>query len=204
MSTVRRGTPPRGLWPDGMRPNATRRNRAASGQLVGSWTRIRRPAAASTRAEPPPCAADSSCRPDIGSSHRCAASLGCSSHDGNADRQRSRPPGHRARHWRGQNVVRMVVFRPFHRLKAAVVAVAAPHNAGLRPMAAQALVHMLDNGAHLAALRRARRRAQDRRRRRALDRCEAALVVMRVPERQLLASRTTQNVSSMSRTSSPT
>ena len=54
-------------------------------------------------------------------------------------------------------------------------------------MAAQALVHMLDNGAHLAALRRARRRAQDRRHRRALDRCEAALVVMRVPERQLLA-----------------
>ena len=34
----------------------------------------------------------------------------------------------------------------------AVVAVAAPHNAGLRPMAAQALGHMLDNDAHLAAL----------------------------------------------------
>jgi hypothetical protein len=31
-----------------------------------------------------------------------------------------------------------VVFCPFHRLDPAVVAVAAPHDAGFRPMAAQA------------------------------------------------------------------
>ncbi len=41
-----------------------------------------------------------------------------------------------------ENVVGMVVFCPFHRLDPAVVAVAAPHDAGLRPMAAQALGHM--------------------------------------------------------------
>jgi hypothetical protein len=37
------------------------------------------------------------------------------------------------------------------------VAVAAPHDAGLRPMTAQALGHMPDDGAHLAALGSARR-----------------------------------------------
>ena len=37
-----------------------------------------------------------------------------------------------------ENVVGMVVFCPFHRLDPAVVAVAAPHDAGLRPMTAQA------------------------------------------------------------------
>ena len=91
-----------------------------------------------------------------------------------------------------KDVVRIVVFRPFHGLDAAVVAVAAPHDAGLRPMSPQALRHMLDDGPHLRALRGARR-AQDRHHRRAarhvidVHRREAALVVMRVPERKLLA-----------------
>ena len=48
-----------------------------------------------------------------------------------------------------ENVVCIVVFCPFHRLDPAVVAVAAPHDAGLRPMTAQALGHMPDDGAHL-------------------------------------------------------
>ena len=91
-----------------------------------------------------------------------------------------------------ENVVRIVVFCPFHRLDPAVVAVAAPHDAGLRPMAAQALRHMLDDGTHLGALRGACR-AQDRHDRRAarnvidVHRRKTALVVMRVPERKLLA-----------------
>jgi hypothetical protein len=59
-------------------------------------------------------------------------------------------------------------------------------------MSAQALGHMLDDGAHLGALGGARR-AQDRHHRRAarhvidVHRCEAALVVMRVSECKLLA-----------------
>ena len=59
-------------------------------------------------------------------------------------------------------------------------------------MAAQALGHMLDDGAHLAALGGACR-AQDRRHRRAarhvidVHRRKTTLVVMRVPERKLLA-----------------
>ena len=59
-------------------------------------------------------------------------------------------------------------------------------------MAAQALRHMLDDGPHLRALRGARR-AQDRHHRGAarhvvdVHRREAALVVMRIPERKLLA-----------------
>jgi len=91
-----------------------------------------------------------------------------------------------------ENVVRIVVFCPFHRLDPAVVAVAAPHDAGFRPMAAQALGHMLDDGTHLGALGGARR-AQDRRDRSAarnvidVHRRKTALVVMRVPERKLLA-----------------
>src|SRR5204862_5060590 len=92
------------------------------------------------------------------------------------------------------------VLRPFHGLNTAVVAVAAPHDAGLRPMPPYALRHMLDDGPHLGALRRAGR-AQDRYDRRAarhvvdVHRCEAALVVMGVPERQLLtAVRRTERV----------
>ena len=67
-------------------------------------------------------------------------------------------------------------------------------------MSPHALRHMLDDGPHLRALRRARR-AQDRYDRRAarhvidVHRCEAALVVMRVPERKLLtAMRRTERV----------
>jgi hypothetical protein len=72
------------------------------------------------------------------------------------------------------------------------VGVAAPHDAGIRPMRSQALCHVLDDRPHLGALRGGRR-AQDGRDRRAachvidVHRRKAALVVMRVPERQLLA-----------------
>ena len=48
----------------------------------------------------------------------------------------------RARHCRrGRKLVGMVVFCPFHRLDPAVVAIAAPHDAGLRPMGAGAWSH---------------------------------------------------------------
>jgi hypothetical protein len=40
-SAARRHMAPRPMWPDGMRPSARQRSSAASGQLVGSWTRIR-------------------------------------------------------------------------------------------------------------------------------------------------------------------
>src|SRR5436190_13858388 len=91
-----------------------------------------------------------------------------------------------------KDVVLIVVLSPFHRLDPPVVAVAAPHDASLRPMSAQALRHMLDDGTHLGALGGARR-AQNRRDRSAarnvidVHRCKTALVVMRVPERKLLA-----------------
>ena len=101
---------------------------------------------------------------------------------------------------KAKNVARIVVFRPLHGLDAAVVAVAAPHQVGLRPMFPQALRHMLDDGPHLGAVRGARR-AQDGYHRRAarhvvdVHRREAALVVMRVPERKLLtAMRGTERV----------
>jgi hypothetical protein len=70
--------------------------------------------------------------------------------------------------------------------------IAAPHDTGVRPMLLQALRHVLDDSPHLRALRGARR-AQDGSNRRAarhvidVHRREAAFVVMRVPERQLLA-----------------
>ena len=90
-----------------------------------------------------------------------------------------------------KNVVRIVVFRPFHGLDPAIMAVAAPDDARPSPMSPQALRHMLDDGPHLRAFRGARR-AQDGHHRRAarhvidVHRREAALVVMRVPERKLL------------------
>jgi len=91
-----------------------------------------------------------------------------------------------------ENITGAVVFRPFHGLDAAVMAVAAPHDAGIRPMLFQARRHMLDDGPHLRALGSARRAQDDRHRRAArhvidVHRRKAALVVMRVPERQLLA-----------------
>ena len=91
-----------------------------------------------------------------------------------------------------ENIVATVVLRPFHGLDATVMTVAAPHDAGVRPMPPQALRHVLDDGPHLRAFRGARR-AQDGHHRRAarhvidVHRRKAALVVMRVPERQLLA-----------------
>src|SRR5258706_9023766 len=70
--------------------------------------------------------------------------------------------------------------------------VTAPNNAGVRPMLPQALCHVLDDGPHLRALRSASRAEYGRDRRAArnmidVHRCKAALVVMRVPERKLLA-----------------
>ncbi len=52
-----------------------------------------------------------------------------------------------------KNVVAFVLFYPFHRLDAAVMTVAAPHDAGVRPMPLQALRYVLDDGPHLRALR---------------------------------------------------
>src|SRR6516225_11902839 len=72
------------------------------------------------------------------------------------------------------------------------MAITAPHDAGVRPMLPQPLGHVLDDGPHLGALRGARR-AQDGRDRRAarhmidVHRGKATFVVMRVPERKLLA-----------------
>jgi hypothetical protein len=72
------------------------------------------------------------------------------------------------------------------------VIVAAPDDSGVRPMSPQALGDVLDDGPHLSALGGARR-AQDRHHRGAarhvtdVHRCEAALVVMGVPERKLLS-----------------
>jgi hypothetical protein len=92
-----------------------------------------------------------------------------------------------------EDVVGIVAFRPFHGPDAAVVAVAAPDNACPAPMPPRTRRHMLDDRPHLRAFR-GERRAQDRHHRRAaghvidVHRREAALVVMRVPERKLLTS----------------
>ena len=56
-----------------------------------------------------------------------------------------------------KNVVSAVVLRPFHGFDTAVMTVAAPNDPGIGPVLAQAPRHMLDDGAHLSALRRARR-----------------------------------------------
>ena len=72
------------------------------------------------------------------------------------------------------------------------MAVAPPHDAGVRPMFSQALGHVLDDGPHLRALGGARRTKDGDNRcaaRNMIDvhRRKAALIVMRVPERKLLA-----------------
>ena len=51
-----------------------------------------------------------------------------------------------------EDVVGAVVIRPVHRLDAAIVAVTAPDDPGLRPVSPQALGHVLDDGPHLGAL----------------------------------------------------
>src|SRR5512145_1228456 len=85
-----------------------------------------------------------------------------------------------------------VVLAPRHHLVAAIVAVAAPDQTRSRPMPLEASGDVLDDGAHLRALRRAGG-AQDRGDRRAardvidMHRRKAALVLMRVPKGQLLA-----------------
>ena len=91
-----------------------------------------------------------------------------------------------------EDVVGLVVLSPVHRLEAGVVAVAAPDDPGVGPMSLQTLGDVLDDGPHLGALRGARR-AQDCHHRGAarhvidVHRCEAALVMMGVPERKLLS-----------------
>ena len=91
-----------------------------------------------------------------------------------------------------EDVIGAVILRPFHGLDAAVMAVAAPDDAGPAPMSPQTLRYVLDDRPHLRALRGAGR-AQQRHHRRAapgvidVHRGEAALVVMGVPECQLLA-----------------
>ena len=70
--------------------------------------------------------------------------------------------------------------------------VAAPYDAGMRPVFAKAFGHMLDHGSHLRPLGGARRPQNGRDRRAArhmidVHRRKTALVVMRVPECKLLA-----------------
>ena len=91
-----------------------------------------------------------------------------------------------------KNIVGAVAFRPFHLLDATVMAVAPPHDAGVGPMFPQALGHVLDDGPHLRALRGARRTKDGHNRRAARNMIDvhwrkAAFIVMRVPERKLLA-----------------
>jgi hypothetical protein len=64
-----------------------------------------------------------------------------------------------------ENIIDAIVLRPLHGLDATVMTVAAPHDAGVRPMRSQAFRHVLDDGPHLGALRGARR-TQDRHHRR--------------------------------------
>src|ERR1700680_5325784 len=46
---------------------------------------------------------------------------------------------------KAENIVATVVLPPFHRLDATVMAVAAPHDAGVRPMLPEALRQVLDS-----------------------------------------------------------
>jgi hypothetical protein len=90
-----------------------------------------------------------------------------------------------------KNVVNTLLFAPFHRFDPAVMAVAAHQDADLGPVTADAPDHVLEDGAHLHAGGRLAL-AQDHRHRLAagsfidVDRQEAALVVVRVEQRQLL------------------
>src|SRR5262245_29838824 len=85
-----------------------------------------------------------------------------------------------------------VFLAQLHHLVAAIVAVAAPDEPRAGPVLLYASGDVLDDGPHLRSLRRAGR-AQDRSDRRAASDVidvhggEAALVLVRVPERQLLA-----------------
>jgi hypothetical protein len=91
-----------------------------------------------------------------------------------------------------EDVGAVVGLAPRHGLDAAVVAVAAPDDAGGRPVLPDAARHVLDDGPHLRAGRRLAR-AQDHHHRLAAldvvdtDGQEAALVVVAVPEAELLA-----------------
>jgi hypothetical protein len=84
-----------------------------------------------------------------------------------------------------------VRLAPVHRLGAGIVGVAAPTQARLRPMAVDVAGDILDDGANLSPARRLAG-AQDDGDRLAgtglvdVDRQEAALVVMRIEERELL------------------
>src|SRR5258708_37092092 len=58
---------------------------------------------------------------------------------------------------KAKNVVAIVLFYPLHRLDAAVMTVAAPHDAGVRPILLQELRYVLDAGPLRRALRGTRR-----------------------------------------------
>ena len=90
-----------------------------------------------------------------------------------------------------ENVIDAILLAPIHGLGPGVMAVAAPADAGLGPMAAQATGNVLEDGADLGAARRLARPQDDRHRlaRTGLvnvDRQETALVVMGIEERELL------------------
>src|SRR5512145_1982374 len=85
-----------------------------------------------------------------------------------------------------------IVLAPCHHLVAAIVAVAAPDQTRSRPVPLEAPGDVLDDGPHLRTLRRARGPQDRADGRAALDVIdmhggEAALVLVRIPERELLA-----------------
>src|SRR5262245_11775556 len=91
-----------------------------------------------------------------------------------------------------KNVVDIVVFGPFHHFVTTIVTIPPPDEARLRPVLAYAARDMLDDRPHLRALRRLGG-PQDRHHRRAAPHMidmhggKAALVLMCIPERKLLA-----------------
>ena len=93
------------------------------------------------------------------------------------------------------NIVGAVAFRPFHLLDATVMAVTPPQDAGVRPVFAQAFGHVLDDTKD-GDNRDAARNMID------VHRHKAALIVMGVPERKLLAATRRAEGVSMSRISS--
>jgi hypothetical protein len=85
----------------------------------------------------------------------------------------------------------LIFFTPAHSLRPAIMAVAAPHDPGFRPMAADAPGQMLYDGANLFAVGRFAFAQNDRDRLAALhvidvDRQKTAAIVMSVPMQQLL------------------
>src|SRR5262245_18561340 len=92
---------------------------------------------------------------------------------------------------KAENVVSTVVFGPFHRRVASVMPVPAPHQFCLRPVLADTPCDVLHHRPYFATLGRLGSTQDGHHRCAARDvidvhRRKAALVMMRIPERQLL------------------